>query len=137
MTHFRKVLLDYSIQKGFRPKRIRNEKKMITCGCKGAGYPWRVNGNTTQDRVTYMLKTLRNEHTCLAITKNGDANSFCLGKKFQDLIKESPQISIRVLNAVVLRTCRLDVNDHTLYRAKRYVMKIGSQDHKVSYNKLY
>ncbi|KAL5749534.1 hypothetical protein ACOSP7_024137 [Xanthoceras sorbifolium] len=82
-------------------------------------------------------KTLTNEHTCLAITKNRDANSTWLGKKFQDLIKENPDISIRVLHGVVLRTCGLDVNNHTLRRAKTYAMNIGGEAHKASYNKLY
>ncbi|KAL5831686.1 hypothetical protein ACOSQ4_017040 [Xanthoceras sorbifolium] len=72
-------------------------------------------------------KTLTNEHTCLAITKNRDANSTWLGKKFQDLIKENPDISIRVLHGVVLRTCGLDVNNHTLRRAKTYAMNIGEK----------
>ncbi|KAH7565113.1 hypothetical protein JRO89_XS09G0136100 [Xanthoceras sorbifolium] len=87
--------------------------------------------------VSYMLKNLRNEHTCLEITKNRDADSSCLGKKFQDLIKENSQINIRVLHSMVLRTCGLDVSDHTLYRAQRYAIKRENEDHKVSYNKLY
>ena len=88
-THFREILLDYSIQEGFKLKRIKNEKMRITVGCEAQGYPWRVHDSPTFDRVTYMLKTLRNDHSCLAVPKNRDVTSVWLGKRFELLIKEN------------------------------------------------
>ncbi|KAK4842033.1 hypothetical protein QYF36_014668 [Acer negundo] len=61
-THFREILLDYSIQEGFKLKRIKNEKRRITVWCETDGCPWRVHSSSTFDRVTYILKTLRNDH---------------------------------------------------------------------------
>ncbi|KAK3229915.1 hypothetical protein Dsin_001796 [Dipteronia sinensis] len=39
-THFREVLLDYSIQEGFKLKRIKIEKRRITYGCEAKGCTW-------------------------------------------------------------------------------------------------
>ncbi|TXG60945.1 hypothetical protein EZV62_012308 [Acer yangbiense] len=136
-THFREVLLDYSVQEGFKLRRIKNEKRRITYGCEANGCPWRAHGSPTFDRVTYMLKTLRNSHNCLAIPKNRDVTSAWLGKRFELLIKENPDINIRVLGSVILRQCGVSVPDHTLFRAKKYALNIGSEDHKNSYSKLY
>ncbi|KAK0593380.1 hypothetical protein LWI29_035725 [Acer saccharum] len=60
-THFREILLNYSIQEGFKLRRIKNEKRRITYGCEVKGYHWRVQSSPTFDRITYMLKTLRND----------------------------------------------------------------------------
>ncbi|KAI9198752.1 hypothetical protein LWI28_021573 [Acer negundo] len=136
-THFREVLLDYYIQEGFKLRRIKNEKRRITYGCEANGCHWRAHGSPTFDRVTYMLKTLRNAHNCLAVPKNKDVTLVWLGKRFELLIKENPNINIRVLSSVILRQCGFNVPDHTLYRAKKYALNIESEDHKNSYNKLY
>ncbi|KAL5743441.1 hypothetical protein ACOSQ2_026557 [Xanthoceras sorbifolium] len=123
--------------KGFMLNRIKNESRRITFGCATQGCPWRVHGSPTYDRVTFMLKTLRNEHTCLAVTKNRDVRAPWLGKKFQGVIQENPGMNIRILHSIVLRTCGLDVPDHTLYRAKNYALCIGEKEHIRSYNMLY
>ncbi|KAK3198567.1 hypothetical protein Dsin_021982 [Dipteronia sinensis] len=132
-SHFREIIKDYSIQEGFKLKIIRKERNRITYKCEAECCPWRVHGSPTFDRVTYMLKTLRNMHTYLSMTKNRDANSIWFGKKFEAFIKEN----IKVLGSVVLRQCGINVPNHTLYRAKRYALNIRDEDHKQSYNKLY
>ncbi|KAK4835153.1 hypothetical protein QYF36_006018 [Acer negundo] len=136
-SHFREIIKDYSIQEGFKLKIIRNERNRITYKCEAESCPWRVHGSPTFDRVTYMLKTLKNMHTCLSVTKNRDANSVWLGKKFEAFIKENPNKNIKVLGSVALKQCGITVPDHTLYRAKRYALNIRDRDHKQSYNKLY
>ncbi|KAL5775629.1 hypothetical protein ACOSP7_013186 [Xanthoceras sorbifolium] len=136
MSHFREVILDYSIQEAFRLKRYKNERR-ITCGCVSVCCFWRVHGSPTCDRVTFQLKTLNNEHNCLAVPKNKDMTSVWIGQKFETLIKENPDMSIRVLAAIVLRQCGVTVPDYTLYRAKKYALNIGYEDHKLSFNKLY
>ncbi|KAL5737139.1 hypothetical protein ACOSQ2_031927 [Xanthoceras sorbifolium] len=97
---------------------------MITCGCVTQSCPWRVQGSPTYNYVTFMLKTLRNEHTCPAVTKNRDMKAPWPGRKLQGLIQENPKINIRVLHFVVLRTCGLDMLDHTLYRTKNFALGI-------------
>ncbi|KAL5813605.1 hypothetical protein ACOSQ3_024375 [Xanthoceras sorbifolium] len=108
---------------GFMLNRIKNESRRITCGCATQGYPWRV----------HPLES----HTCLAVTKNRDVRAPWLGKKFQGVIQENPGMNIRILHSIVLRTCGLDVPDHTLYRAKNYALCIGEKEHIRSYNMLY
>ncbi|KAK3226555.1 hypothetical protein Dsin_006417 [Dipteronia sinensis] len=93
-------------------------KRRITYGCEAIGCTWRVHGSSTFDRITFMLKTLRNDHNCLAILKNRDATSVWLGKSY-------------------IRQCGVNGPDNTLYRAKKYALNIGTEDHKQSYNKLY
>ncbi|KAK0582881.1 hypothetical protein LWI29_030728 [Acer saccharum] len=119
-TYFREVLLDYSVQEGFKLRRIKNKKRRITYRGETNGCPWRAHDSPTFDRVTYMLKTLRNAHNCLAVPKNRDVTSVWLGKRFELLIKENLDINIRVLGSVILRQCRVNVPDHTLYRAKKF-----------------
>ncbi|KAI9161422.1 hypothetical protein LWI28_017228 [Acer negundo] len=130
MTHFRQVILDYSIPTGFQLNRIKNEKIRITFGCLTDGCLWRVHGSPI-DGKTYMLKTLNNEHNCLAVAKNKEVTSSWIRKRFKILIKENPQMNIQVLHSVVLRACGVNGPDHTLYRAKRYALNIGSEDQNV------
>ncbi|KAL5794543.1 hypothetical protein ACOSP7_003137 [Xanthoceras sorbifolium] len=101
--------------------------KKIARGCASQCYPSRVHGIPTYDRVTFMLKTLRNEHIYLAVTKNRDVRAPWLGRNFQGLIQENHEINIRVLHSVVLRTYCLDVSDHILYRAKNFALGIGEK----------
>ncbi|KAK2662706.1 hypothetical protein Ddye_001280 [Dipteronia dyeriana] len=136
-THFREVLLDYSIQEGFKLQRIKNEKRRITYGCEANSCLWRVHGSPTSDRITYILKTLTNDHNYLAVPKNRDVTSSWFGKRFELIIKENPDINIRVLGSVILRQYGVHVPDHTLYRAKKYALNIGVEDPNQSYNKLY
>ncbi|KAK0600886.1 hypothetical protein LWI29_019198 [Acer saccharum] len=136
-SHFKEIILDYSIQEGFKLKRIMNERSRITSGCEVKGCPWRVHGSPTYDRVTYMLKTFTDNHNCLAVPKNRDVTSVWLGKIFETFIKENPYTNIKVLGAIILRQCEVIVPNHTLYRAKKYALKIREEDHKQSYNKLY
>ncbi|KAL5847420.1 hypothetical protein ACOSQ3_010944 [Xanthoceras sorbifolium] len=114
---------------GFMLNRIKNESRRITCGCATQGCPWRVHGSPTYDRVTFMLMG--------SVTKNRDVRAPWLGKKFQGVIQENPGMNIRILHSIVLRTCGLDVPDHTLYRAKNYALCIGEKEHIRSYNMLY
>ncbi|TXG66487.1 hypothetical protein EZV62_007762 [Acer yangbiense] len=114
-----------------------NERSRITSWCEVKGCSWRVHGSLTYDRVIYMLKTHTDNHNCLAVPKNRDVTSVWLGKIFETFIKENPYTNIKVLGAIILRQCKVIVPDHTLYRAKKYVLKIREEDHKQSYNKLY
>ncbi|KAH7575276.1 hypothetical protein JRO89_XS02G0074000 [Xanthoceras sorbifolium] len=125
MRHFRQIIFYYSVQEGFILKRIKNKRKRITCSCRVEGCPWRVRGSSTKDRITFMLKTFRDEHNCLVVTKNRDVRALWLGRKFKGIIQENPDINIRVLHSIVLRTYGLDVPDHTLYRAKKFALNIG------------
>ncbi|KAK0596172.1 hypothetical protein LWI29_013367 [Acer saccharum] len=136
-THFRQILLEYSIQEGNRIKRIRNERKRIINGCKVKGCQWRVHDSPTYDEITYMLKTLKPKRDCLLVVKNKDITTRWLEKRFETLIKDNPDMNIRVLASIVLRNIGVYVPDHTLYRAKRFSLKIGDKDHKESYNKIY
>ncbi|KAK2649468.1 hypothetical protein Ddye_016957 [Dipteronia dyeriana] len=135
-SHFREIILVYSTQEGFKLKRIRNERRRIISECEANGCPWRAHSSPTYDRVTYMLKTLTDNYNCLAVPKNRDVTSVWLGKRFETFIKENPDTNIQVLGAIILRQRGVIVPDHTLYRAKKYALKIGDEDHKQSYNKL-
>ncbi|KAL5774309.1 hypothetical protein ACOSP7_011866 [Xanthoceras sorbifolium] len=137
VNEFRQVILDFSIQEGFRLKRVKNEKRRVTCGCEVEGCPWRVHGSPTYDRVTYMLKTFNNVHTCLSVPKNKDVSARWIGKKFESIIKDNPGINVRVLQSIVLRKYGVQVPDYTLHRAKKFALARGEVDHKESYNKLY
>ncbi|KAH7550623.1 hypothetical protein JRO89_XS13G0233500 [Xanthoceras sorbifolium] len=47
------------------------------------------------------------------------------------------RVTFMILHSIVLRTCSLDVPDHTLYKAKNYALCIGEKEHIRSYNMLY
>ncbi|KAK2652144.1 hypothetical protein Ddye_012000 [Dipteronia dyeriana] len=115
---------------------MKNERNRITCFCDTKGCSWRVYGSPIYNQTTYMLKTLINKHNRLVVSKNKDVTSAWIGKKFETLIKENLQMNIEVLSYIVLRSYGVNVPKHTLYRAKRYSLDIGFEDHKQSYNKL-
>ncbi|KAK2661409.1 hypothetical protein Ddye_007942 [Dipteronia dyeriana] len=95
-SHFKEIILGYSIQEGFKLKRIRNERRRITYGCEANGFALRVHSSPTYDRVTYMLKIFTDNHNYLAVPKNSDVTSVWLRNKFEIFIKENPSTNIKV-----------------------------------------
>ncbi|XP_059659728.1 uncharacterized protein LOC132306370 isoform X2 [Cornus florida] len=69
VNHFRKVLREYAVQNCFRLVRNKNEKARVIAHCGSEGCNWRIRGTPLVDKVTYKIKTLGPDHTCVRVNK--------------------------------------------------------------------
>ncbi|KAG5553271.1 hypothetical protein RHGRI_011210 [Rhododendron griersonianum] len=60
---FREALKEYTIQKGCKIVRVKNEKSRVTCHCAALGCPWRIHASPLPDGTTYKIRTYHGEHT--------------------------------------------------------------------------
>ena len=75
LDHFREILKDYAIQKGFQLYRVKNGRRRVTCECNTHGCTWMIHGSPTPEKVTFQIKTYYTIHTCIRTTRNNDAKS--------------------------------------------------------------
>ncbi|KAF7146599.1 hypothetical protein RHSIM_Rhsim04G0200600 [Rhododendron simsii] len=91
---FRAKLRDYTMEKGFKIVRDKNEKARVTAHCDVEGCPWRIHASPLPDGITYQIKTYTPEHTCTRVNHNEDANSTWIAKKLLKDFKENPQLDL-------------------------------------------
>ncbi|XP_058183001.1 uncharacterized protein LOC131300952 [Rhododendron vialii] len=91
---FRARLRDYTVEKGFKIVRDKNEKSRVTAHCDVEGCPWRIHASPFSDGITYQIKTYTPEHTCTRVNHNEDANSTWIAKKLLKDFKENPQLDL-------------------------------------------
>ncbi|KAK3229525.1 hypothetical protein Dsin_001406 [Dipteronia sinensis] len=60
----RDIFKEYAIKEGVELKRVKNHRVRQTCECTGDGCVWRANGSYMIDGVTFMIKTLLDQHDC-------------------------------------------------------------------------
>ena len=75
VKHFREVLKDYAVEKGFKLMRDKNEKVRVTAHCGSDGCQWRIHASPLLDGVTFQVKSLGPDHTCVHVSRNIEANS--------------------------------------------------------------
>ncbi|XP_055962475.1 uncharacterized protein LOC126655917 [Mercurialis annua] len=84
---FRDILADYSIKGGYIIRKDKNDTKRVTAQCIGADCKWRIHGSLTPDGVTFMVKTLKDDHTCIRAMDNKSA--FVTAKWIANKLKDS------------------------------------------------
>ncbi|KAL0286548.1 UNVERIFIED_CONTAM: hypothetical protein Scaly_2789700 [Sesamum calycinum] len=72
---FREVLRDYAVQEGFVIVRLKNERTKVTCKCVADGCSWRIHASPLSDKITFAIKSLKAEHTCVRVKTMKEANS--------------------------------------------------------------
>ncbi|KAK2645994.1 hypothetical protein Ddye_021189, partial [Dipteronia dyeriana] len=102
VNHFRQILCEFTIQKGFAINRVKNESRRVTVKCKVEDCTWRIHISPTADGLTYKIKSYNGEQTCQKLTKNKEANTTWIANRYGSLIRSNPDMKIS-LSATNLR----------------------------------
>ncbi|XP_059660140.1 uncharacterized protein LOC132306663 isoform X1 [Cornus florida] len=133
---FREVLRDYAIQECFKMVRKKIEKARIRCHCAATSCPWMIHASPLFDKITYQIKTINKEHTCVKESTFREATSTWIAMKFADRIRENPEIKIASLGAAVKTQYGIEPSRMQLYRAKRKALEEIGGNHAEAYTLL-
>lgn len=125
------------MQEGFRLKRLKNESRRVTAGCKAIGCKWRIHASITESKVCFHIKTLKDEHTCIKVNRNKDVTSTRIGKELGEITMANEVFKVHALRQIVLQRTGLYIQDYTLYRAKKYALRRGKKKYARRYSKLH
>ncbi|KAG4924851.1 hypothetical protein JHK87_050391 [Glycine soja] len=110
LDHFREILKDYAIQKGFQLYRVKNGRRRVTCECNTHGCTWRIHGSPTPEKIA---------------------------KKLESLIVVDPNISYPAVKQTLLEKYSVESSSKMqFYQAKRKVQQTTKGVHDVYYNDL-
>ncbi|KAK3198160.1 hypothetical protein Dsin_021575 [Dipteronia sinensis] len=90
---------------------------------------WKAHGSFTIDGVTFMLKTLPDQHDCHRVYNNKEAKVKWIASKFKKLVKSNPSIDVNVIGDLLRESYKVSIDIQTLYRAKRKALKELANDH--------
>ncbi|KAK9292713.1 hypothetical protein L1049_020692 [Liquidambar formosana] len=132
---FREKLREYVIQEGFDIVRVKNERTRVTVKCAGEGCQWRIHASPTPDSCNFVVRTLKDEHSCIRSTTNKNASSSWIAKKFASRIKNNPEMKLSGMRNELLEEYGVEVHPMRLYRAKRKCMDAIEGNHGECYGK--
>ncbi|KAK2663285.1 hypothetical protein Ddye_001859 [Dipteronia dyeriana] len=117
------------VKEGIEFTRVKNDKVRQTYKCAANGYGWRAHASCMIDGVTFMLKTLSDQHDCHRVYNNKEAKVKWIASKFEKLVKSNPIIDVKVIGDLLRESFKVSVDIHRLYRAKNRALKELSNDH--------
>ncbi|KAF7136322.1 hypothetical protein RHSIM_Rhsim08G0160500 [Rhododendron simsii] len=133
---FRAKLRDYTVEKGFKIVRDKNEKARVTAHCDVEGCPWRIHASPLPNGITYQIKTYTPEHTCTRVNHNEDANSTWIAKKLLKDFKENRQLDLDGMQEKLNGRFGIESSRIQFYRAKRKCMDALKGSHGDQYKLL-
>ncbi|KAH7865615.1 hypothetical protein Vadar_008928 [Vaccinium darrowii] len=133
---FRAKLRDYTVEKGFKIVRDKNEDARVIAHCAALGCKWRIHASPMFDGITYQIKSLPNEHTCIRHNQNDEATSTWISKKLLQSFKENPQLTLDAMQEKLHSKYGLEASHSQLYRAKRKCQDVLEGNHGEQYNLL-
>ncbi|KAL5776568.1 hypothetical protein ACOSP7_009494 [Xanthoceras sorbifolium] len=122
LHHFRQVIRDFVVHEGFQLRIIKNEKDRYTAEYTYEGCGWRIHTSLIDDRRTFRIKTMENQHSCQKVHKNQEVNAVWVARRFRDLIDANPEVKISFLRNEIHRIYGVSLLVWTLYRAKHKVL---------------
>ncbi|TXG72109.1 hypothetical protein EZV62_000688 [Acer yangbiense] len=128
-VQMREIFREYAIQQGVVLHRVKNDNVRQTYKCLGDGCRWRAHGSRMIDRMTFMIKTLVDEHECHRVYNNKEAKVKWIASKFENLVKANPSIDIKVLGDLLRENYRVSVDVQRLYNAKKKALAGLAKDH--------
>ncbi|KAK1570739.1 hypothetical protein Q3G72_006431 [Acer saccharum] len=128
-VQMREIFREYAIQQGVVLHRVKNDNVRQTYKCLGDGCRWRAHGSRMIDNMTFMIKTLVDEHECHRVYNNNEAKVKWIASKFENLVKTNPSIDIKVLGDLLRENYRVSVDVQRLYNAKKKALAGLAKDH--------
>ncbi|KAK3226763.1 hypothetical protein Dsin_006625 [Dipteronia sinensis] len=120
---------ELELDKGVILKRVKNDNVRQTYKCLGDGCHWRAHGSRMIDKMTFMIKTLVDEHECHRVYNNKEAKVKWIASKFENLVKTNPSVSVKVIGDLLRENYRVSVDVQRLYNAKRRALAGLAKDH--------
>lgn len=87
--------------------------------------------------IGFKIKVLSNDHKCVILHRNSEADAPWVASKLSRMILNSPDIDINIMRKEIKDRYRINVHSLTLYRAHKWAFKIRGKEYEDSYNKLY
>lgn len=71
----------------------------LTTKCSNTGCRWRFHALVLSDQVTFMIKTLHDEHTCIIPVRNQNLNSNTMWiiENFRGKLRANPDMSYELM----------------------------------------
>ncbi|TXG64419.1 hypothetical protein EZV62_011413 [Acer yangbiense] len=127
--HMREVIKECVIQEGIELKRVKNDRVRQTYECTEDRCGWRAHGSCMIDGVTFMIKTLCDQHDCHRTYNNNEAKVKWIASKFEKLVKSNPSIDVKVIGDLLRENYKVSVDMHKLYRAKHRALQELANEH--------
>ncbi|KAM7261702.1 hypothetical protein ACFE04_020779 [Oxalis oulophora] len=124
------------VQGGYNFKKVKNDYYRVTVECAIEGCKWRVHASLLSGDITFMIKTLRGEHSCVRPTHEKNVNLYWIEDKLGKNILADPKLSYHVMNSILLVKYGVTCPEKQLYRARRYVEDVIEANHGTSYARL-
>ncbi|XP_059630972.1 uncharacterized protein LOC132273879 [Cornus florida] len=135
IKHFRTVLKDFAVQKGFKLVMVKNERTRVTSNCGNPGCEWRIHASLQVDNSTFKVTSLGPEHTCIRTTKNKVVTSTYIANKLEKAFRHQPDINLDKLEQEVKDQFKVEVSEKCLRRAKNKALQSSDGTHSASYSK--
>lgn len=123
--HFRCVLKEFAIERGFKLVRVKNEKSRVTAKCSAVHKD--VNGGSM---------FLGPDHTCVRVERNAEATSTWIASKFARTLRSNPGMTIEVIYDELVESHGIEASRMQIYRGKRKALEAIEGNHAKAYSKL-
>ncbi|KAK9184926.1 hypothetical protein WN943_025278 [Citrus x changshan-huyou] len=137
VEHFRYVLGEVMVDKGFEITKVYNEPRRFYGKCKISECPWYVMGGKIRGKGGFAIKELQKKHECRQTGKSVAVNSKWIAKKIKSKVTVDPHVKISVLREFMLETYGVRIGDLKLYRARERARKDINGDHARGYEDLF
>ena len=96
---FRRALSHYAITHDFEFDLGKSEPTRVTATCASRDCNWRIHAAVTEDGVTFVVRTLQEDHTCFRINRSGNkhANKAWIADRIIDDLRREGDLSAKEL----------------------------------------
>ncbi|KAH9794012.1 SWIM-type domain-containing protein [Citrus sinensis] len=137
VEHFRYVLGEVMVDKGFEITKVYNEPRRFYGKCKISDCPWYVMGGKIRGNGGFAIKELQKKHECRQTGKSVAVNSKWIAEKIKGKVVVDPHVKISVLREFMHETYGVRIGDLKLYRARERARKDINGDHERGYEDLF
>ncbi|KAK9184716.1 hypothetical protein WN943_025067 [Citrus x changshan-huyou] len=135
--HFREVLHEVMVRKGFNINIKYSEPRRYYTTCKELGCPWFVNGARLNDRNGFWLRGYHKKHECRLTKKSVKVTSTWIAEMIKGHVAIDANVKISLLRTYMQEKFRLKIEKLTMYRAREKARVLVYGDHSKGYEKLF
>jgi len=133
---FREVVTKYVVQQKVSIEKYVNEPTRVRVKCKKASCPWLLVASYDSRTKDFVVKNYNPVHKCDPTNRNKLCNSKFLAKRFNERIKEQPNIRIFKFQELIRKKLGLYVGRTVCRRAKNIVLNEIMGDYKLEYGRI-
>ncbi len=119
------VVRGYCVQKGVAVVVRKVEKDRYTAVCREADCPWRIHASLLSDKVTWAIKTLDDNHTCLTLgIHNPMATPDWAARKILEHVRADEDIKGETIQTLLFEKHGIKLKTTSLYKARDLAIQI-------------